>query len=167
MSESYVLSDWRQSDHNVRKLKRLNRSAQNKKRSKAQAPAQQRFPDLHAASVDKGFHSPVNRLELEDLLEQLVLPRKGKLSQQAKAAEITEEFVKARRQHSAIESAINALDTCPDHGIQGFKCYVALAVVWREMSTALAQSCGKWSKRVSSGKESTQTVKLLSSWLLR
>ena len=43
------------------------------------------------------------------------------------------EFVHLRRQHSAVESAINArevhgLDKCPDHGIHGFKRYVALAV---------------------------------------
>ena len=100
--------------------------------------AQQRFLDLHAVSFDNGFHSPANRLELENLLDQLVLPRKGKLSQQTKTAEQTEEFFKARRHHSAIESAINALevhglDTCPDHGIQGFKRYVALAVVARNI----------------------------------
>jgi IS5 family transposase len=64
----------------------------------------------------------------------VALPRKGKLSQQAKAAEQTEEFIKARRAHSAVESAINALevhglDICPDRGIEGFKRYVALAVV--------------------------------------
>jgi hypothetical protein len=38
------------------------------------------------------------------------------------------------REHSAVESAINALevhglDQCPDHGIRGFERYVALAVV--------------------------------------
>ena len=48
------------------------------------------------------------------------------------------EFVKARRAHSAVESAINALevhglDVCLDHGIDGFKRYVALAVVARNI----------------------------------
>ncbi|MFA5922704.1 MAG: hypothetical protein WC856_15685 [Methylococcaceae bacterium] len=43
------------------------------------------------------------------------------------------EFRQAKKQHSAIELAINALevhglDKCPDHGIEGFECYVALAV---------------------------------------
>ncbi len=48
-------------------------------------------------------------------------------------------FLKARRQHSAVESVINALevhglDDCPDHGIQGFKIYVALAIVGYNIS---------------------------------
>ena len=68
----------------------------------------------------------------------VVLPRKGKLSQQAHALEHSPAFIKARHQHSAIESAINALevhglDKCPDHGIRGFKRYVALAVVTRNI----------------------------------
>lgn len=100
--------------------------------------AKKRFPDLHACSFDKGFHSPTNQIELKDRLEQVVLPRKGKLSQQALAVEQAEAFVNARRQHSAVESAINALevhglDMCPDHGIDGFRRYVALAVVARNI----------------------------------
>jgi hypothetical protein len=46
--------------------------------------------------------------------------------------------VKARRKHSAVESAINALvnhalDRCPDHGLFGFKRYVGLAVLARNI----------------------------------
>ena len=98
----------------------------------------QRFVDLESCSFDKGFHSPANQQELQNYLKLVVLPRKGKLSQQAKAVENAEDFVKARRQHSAVESAINALevhglDFCPDHGIHGFKRYVALAVVARNI----------------------------------
>lgn len=99
---------------------------------------QQRFGDLQACSFDKGFHSPANQQELQAHLTLVVLPRKGKLSQQARAIESGEDFVKARRQHSAVESAINALevhglDRCPDHGMVGFKRYVALAVVARNI----------------------------------
>ena len=65
-----------------------------------------------------------------------MLPRKGKLSIAAKAIESGEEFVKERHQHSAVESAINALevhglDICLDHGVNGFKRYVGLAIVAR------------------------------------
>ena len=100
--------------------------------------AKQRFGDLNACSFDKGFHSPHNQLALKEQLEVVALPRKGKLSQSAQAAEQTEEFIKARRAHSAVESAINALevhglDRCLDHGIEGFKRYVALAVVARNI----------------------------------
>ena len=43
-----------------------------------------------------------------------------------------------RHKCSAVELAINALevhgfDTCPDHGIDGFKRYVALAVLVRNI----------------------------------
>jgi hypothetical protein len=98
----------------------------------------QRFADLEACSFDKGFHSPANQQELQPHLKLVVLPRKGKLSQQAQALESEEDFVKARGQHSAVESAINALevhglDRCPDHGVRGFKRYVALAVVARNI----------------------------------
>jgi hypothetical protein len=97
-----------------------------------------RFPNLNACSFDKGFHAQANQIALKEHLELLALPRKGKLSQQAQAVEQSEAFIKARRAHSAVESAINALevhglDLCPDHGIDGFKRYVALAVVARNI----------------------------------
>jgi len=100
--------------------------------------AKKRFSKLTACSFDKGFHSPENQIALKEQLEQVVLPRKGKLSKQAQAAEQTQPFIEARHAHSAVESAINALevhglDRCPDHGINGFKRYVALAVVARNI----------------------------------
>jgi hypothetical protein len=100
--------------------------------------AKQRFANLNACSFDKGFHSPQNQCALKEQLERVTLPRKGKLSQIARAEQQSEAFIKARRAHSAVESAINALevhglDRCPDHGIRGFKRYVALAVVARNI----------------------------------
>ncbi len=97
-----------------------------------------KFPTFFRCSFDKGFHSPKNQEELSKLLDQVVLPRKGRLSEKAKEIEQSEEFVKARRKHSAIESAINALenhglDRCLDHGLFGFKRYVALAVLARNI----------------------------------
>jgi hypothetical protein len=100
--------------------------------------AKKRFPKLNACSFDKGFHTKDNQVELKAQLDLTVLPRKGKLSQAAKEEEQAQEFVKARRAHSAVESAINGLevhglDVCPDHGIDGFKRYVALAVLARNI----------------------------------
>jgi hypothetical protein len=100
--------------------------------------AQARFPSLKAASMDKGFHSPSNQTQLKEMLELVVLPKKGRLSEADKARESDSEFVRLRHQHSAVESAINALeahglDQCPDHGIDGFKRYVALAIVARNI----------------------------------
>ncbi len=100
--------------------------------------AQARYPLLHACSFDKGFYTPDNRERLELLLEQVTLPKKGKWSEADRARESEEDFIAARKQHSAVESAINAmqvhgLDRCPDHGIDGFERYVALSVLGRNL----------------------------------
>lgn len=97
-----------------------------------------RFPNFSTCSFDKGFHSPSNQKELSEKLDVAALKRKGKLSQQAQAIEKSDDFRKAQDKHSAVESAINALevhglDKCPDHGIDGFKRYVALAIVARNI----------------------------------
>ena len=99
---------------------------------------QKKFPSFNACSFDKGFHSPENQRELKDKLKQVVLPKKGKLSRVDKVREYDEEFVRAKKQHSAVESAINALQVhglnqCPDHGIEGFERYAALAVLSRNI----------------------------------
>ena len=96
------------------------------------------FPNISSASFDKGFHSPQNQAELKPLLDKVVMPKKGKLSEADKEREHAPEFIDLRHQHSAVESAINALevhglDRCPDHGIDGFKRYVALAIVARNI----------------------------------
>jgi DNA-binding FrmR family transcriptional regulator len=98
----------------------------------------QRFGDLHSASMDKGFHSKDNQAKLKEIVDVVVMPRKGRLSAVDRAIESDAEFVRLRQQHSAVESAINALeqhglDVCPDHGIVGFKRYVALSVVARNV----------------------------------
>ena len=100
--------------------------------------AKKRFTKLNVCSFDKGFHSPENQRVLKEELDLVALPRKGKLSQAAQEAQQSEEFIRARHAHSAVESAINALevhglDMCPDHGIGGFKRYVAFAVVARNI----------------------------------
>lgn len=96
------------------------------------------FPSFKACSFDKGFHSPANQTELKAVLDQVTLPKKGKLSKKEEERETGEAFVAARKAHSAVESGINALevhglDKCLDHGIDGFKRYVALAVVSRNI----------------------------------
>ena len=100
--------------------------------------AKTRFPSLYSVSFDKGFHSPKNQIDLADIVEKVVLPKKGKLSVVDKEREQNPEFKRLRRKHSAVESAINALevhglDRCLDHGIDGFKRYVSLAVVARNI----------------------------------
>jgi hypothetical protein len=96
------------------------------------------FPQLNSCSFDKGFHSPANQTGLKEILNVVALPRKGRLSKEAQAIESSEEYLRAKDKHSAVESAINALeahglDVCPDHGIDAFKRYVSLAVVARNI----------------------------------
>ena len=71
-------------------------------------------------------------------MDYVILPKKGRLSAKDKEIERSEEFVLSRRKHSAVESSINALenhglDRCLDHGLHGFKRYVALSVLARNM----------------------------------
>jgi len=99
---------------------------------------QTRNPRLTACSFDKGFHSPENQMELANKLDHLVLPKKGRCNKAEKAREDSDEFKASKRQHSAVESGINALevhglDKCLDHGITGFKRYIALAIVARNI----------------------------------
>ncbi len=97
-----------------------------------------KYPQLIACSFDKGFHSPVNQLELTKLLDRVVLPKKGRCNKKEQEKESSPEFRNSKRKHSAVESGINALevhglDKCLDHGLDGFKRYVALAVVARNI----------------------------------
>lgn len=96
------------------------------------------FSQLGSCSFDKGFHSPDNQRRLAMLLDKVILPRKGNLSAINKEIEASDEFREARRKHSAVESSINALenhglDRCRDHGLRGFKRYVGLAVLARNI----------------------------------
>jgi hypothetical protein len=100
--------------------------------------AKDRFENLAGCSFDKGFYSPENKRQLANILDYVVLPKKGRLSAKDKEIEQSEEFVESRRQHSAVESCINALenhglDRCLDHGLDGFKRYVALSVLARNI----------------------------------
>ena len=98
----------------------------------------ERFPNLSSMSYDRGFYSRDNRDQLTDLLGSHGLPKKGKISKKDEEIQANEDYIKARKKHSAVESAINALnvhglDLCPDHGKTGFARYIALAVVARNV----------------------------------
>jgi hypothetical protein len=97
-----------------------------------------RFPRVRSASMDKGFHSPANQAQLAKIVALPVVPKKGKRSAAELERESDPAFIRLRRRHSGVESAINALevhglDICRDHGIDGFKRYVALAVLGRNL----------------------------------
>ncbi len=97
-----------------------------------------RFDKIIGCSFDKGFHSPVNQTDLTNILDYVILPKKGRLSAKDKQIEQSEEYKTYRRKHSAVESSINALenhglDRCRDHGEHGFKRYVALSILARNI----------------------------------
>ena len=100
--------------------------------------AKDRFGNLSVCSFDKGFYTPYNKEQLATILDYVILPKKGRLSAEDKKIEQSDEFVESRRKHSAVESCINALenhglDRCLDHGLDGFKRYVALSVLARNL----------------------------------
>ena len=126
--------------------------------------AKERFSDIVSCSFDKGFHSKNNQVELSELLDMVVLPRKGKPSKAAQAIESTPEFKELRRKHSAVESSINALenhglDICPDHGIDGFKRYTAYAVLARNLQIV---GSIEQKKRIRAAKRQEKAQRLLS-----
>jgi len=100
--------------------------------------SKRRFPELNQCSFDQGFHTPENQVKLRALLDHVILPKKGRLSKEQALHEHSGLFIQAKRQHSAVESAINALevhglDRCPDQGLEACKRYVALAIVSRNI----------------------------------
>jgi len=100
--------------------------------------AKDRFPNLVGCSFDKGFYSTTSKEDVGKILNYVILPKKGRLSAKDKEIEHSEEFIKSRRKHSAVESSINALenhglDRCCDHGVHGFKRYVGLSVLARNI----------------------------------
>jgi hypothetical protein len=97
-----------------------------------------KFPGMESISYDKGYYSIKNRTQLLEVLPGVALPKKGKLSTKDKEIQDSELYKDAKKKHSAVESAINALDIhgldkCPDHGIKGFERYVAIAIVSRNI----------------------------------
>jgi len=100
--------------------------------------SKEKFPKLRSCSFDKGFHSPENQEQLRQILDNVALPKKGRLSKKDAANQCSAGFSAAKEKHSAVESAINALevhglDRCPDHGIYGFRRYVSAAVLARNI----------------------------------
>ncbi len=96
------------------------------------------FPTTKSVSFDKGFYTPHNKVILATMIETVVLPKKGRLSKKDKEESTGVQYRALRRNHSRIESAINALenhglDRCYDKGKEAFQRYIALAVVARNI----------------------------------
>jgi hypothetical protein len=124
------------------------------------ATAKERFPNISSCSFDKGYYSPQNRKELSEIVDTLVMPKKGRLNKSDAELENSDEFIRIRKKHSGVESAINALenhglDRCPDHGIDGFKRYVSLGILARNIQK-LGQVIQKQEQKKQSRKKKIQ-----------
>jgi len=84
-------------------------------------------------SFDKGFFNKENKNLLSLFINDLVMPKKGKLNKKEAEEEHKPMFKKFRNKHSAVESNINelehrGLDRCPDRGIKNFRRYIGLGI---------------------------------------
>lgn len=115
---------------------------------------------IGAWTFDKGFWHKNNKALLSEVVENLVLPKKGKCNTEEAEHERQPVFKRLRHKHSAIESNINelehrGLDRCPDRGFSNFKRYIGFAVcaynlrkigaefIFQEIASSLSQKTGK------------------------
>jgi hypothetical protein len=89
---------------------------------------------LASITFDKGFTRSEDRELLRLYIPQVVMPKRGKKSAAEAAAESTRQFIALRRQHSAVESDIAALEhhglnRCLDVGLEGYRRYVGYGVL--------------------------------------
>jgi len=89
---------------------------------------------IGSVSYDRGFWSPENYSKLNDMVDKVILPKKGRLNKNEYEREHTKTFVSLRHKHAAVESDINSLnhhglDRCPDRGLDHFEQYVSLGVL--------------------------------------
>ena len=100
--------------------------------------AKAQYPTIQSCSYDAGFWSPSNYKALCLILSKVYIRKKGR--PQKRTVEEKEEYKKMMRKHSAVESSINGLeqtglDKCRDHGILGFRKYVAMGILARNLFT--------------------------------
>lgn len=96
---------------------------------------------LKEVSFDRGFHSPLNQIELAKIVPHVCLPKSGAKQAAVQEREADEIYHAAKQRHSGIESAIGALQSgngcvrCRDRSELGMQRYVALAVLGRNLHT--------------------------------
>lgn len=90
--------------------------------------------EIASLSFDKNYWTPENFQTLSLRVDNLILPKKGRLKNEEYEREHSKTFLALRKRHSAVESAINCLEhhglnRCPDRGLSHFKKYSALGVL--------------------------------------
>lgn len=89
---------------------------------------------IGSLSTDEGFSSAENHAELGELVDLVVMPKKGRGTKADRERECSPAWKRLKDRHSAVESDINALehhglDRCPDSGLDGFKRYAGYGVL--------------------------------------
>lgn len=89
---------------------------------------------IGSITFDKGFTRAEDRELLSLYIPQVVLPKRGQKNAAETEREQTKKFRQLRRQHSAVESQINALehhglDRCLDVGLDAYRRYVGYGVL--------------------------------------
>jgi len=94
---------------------------------------------IESASVDRGFHTPENQVDLAKIVAHPCLPKPGAKQAAAQAAAATVAFRTARQRHEGAESAIsgwqagNGLRRCCDRTEVRFERYDALGTLGRNL----------------------------------
>jgi hypothetical protein len=89
---------------------------------------------LASLSFDKGFTRAADRELIGLYVPTVVMPKRGRKSQSDAEREEEKTFIALRRQHSAVESEINALEhhglnRCLDVGLAGYQRYIGYGVL--------------------------------------
>jgi hypothetical protein len=89
---------------------------------------------IASISFDKGFTRQEDRALLQLYIPQVIMPKRGRKNASEAAAESDKQFVALRKAHSAVESAINALEhhgpnRCLDVGLPGYTRYIGYGVL--------------------------------------
>jgi transposase, IS5 family len=96
---------------------------------------------IKSASFDRGFHTPENQKELAKIVTNPCIAAKGQEQVQQQHDKGTVAFRKARQNHPGVESAIGALQAgnglkrCRDRSKRGYRRYVALGILGRNLQT--------------------------------
>ena len=88
---------------------------------------------IQSLSVDRGFSDQQDKALLQEMIEEVIMPKKGKRNKEEKGLEEAPAFKNLKNKHNAIESNINelekrGLDRCPDRTRKNFERYTGLAV---------------------------------------
>jgi IS5 family transposase len=89
---------------------------------------------IESLSVDQGFSNMALRQRLEERIDLVIMPKKGRRSAASRERENAPEWIELKNRHAAVESDINALEQCglnrcPDKGLRGYRRYAGLGVL--------------------------------------